>query len=154
MNRDELEYLNELRRQTKMTNQQISDMSSVPLGSVCRIMSGHVDDPTFYNMVHIIKAMGGSIDKMVGIAANESKPVPTNRNYSEMNKAAISDVYELIYAQASNAYQHTLDACKESYQRAYSSLMESMKTKERWTRIMFIYCAIITVATGALLIFK
>lgn len=61
---DELKALREKR---KMTNQQISDASGVPLSSVNRVFSGQTDNPGFLLIRDIVVAMKGSLDEIAGI---------------------------------------------------------------------------------------
>jgi transcriptional regulator with XRE-family HTH domain len=59
--------LKALREKRKMTNQQISDASGVPLSSVNRVFSGQTDNPGFLMIRDIVVAMKGSLDEIAGI---------------------------------------------------------------------------------------
>lgn len=56
----------ELKNSRKLTNQQISDLSGVPLSTVTRIMSGQ-SEGNFQTICDIVKALDGSLDDIVGI---------------------------------------------------------------------------------------
>lgn len=60
----QLKHLKDLR---KLTNQQVSDLSGVPIGTINRIMSGQTDNPSFQTVCDIVMAMDGSLDELVGI---------------------------------------------------------------------------------------
>lgn len=61
------EYLKELKENCKLTTKQISGLSGVPESTISRILSGQTDNPTFDSVCAIVKAMGGSLDKLTEI---------------------------------------------------------------------------------------
>ena len=56
-----------LKEKRKLTNQQLSDLSGVPIGTINRIMAGQTDNPSFQTVCDIVMAMDGSLDDLVGI---------------------------------------------------------------------------------------
>ena len=56
----------------KLTTQQLSDLSGVPVGTINRILSGQTDNPSFQTVCDLVMAMDGSLDELVGI-----KDLPT-----------------------------------------------------------------------------
>ncbi len=65
--------LKELKDQRKLTNQQLSDLSGVPVGTINRIMAGQTDNPSFQTVCDMVMAMGGSLDELAGIQAPGGK---------------------------------------------------------------------------------
>lgn len=69
--------IKQLKEKRKLTNQQLSDLSGVPIGTVNRILSGQTDNPSFQAVCDMVMAMDGSLDELVGIkeeaAPNERK---------------------------------------------------------------------------------
>lgn len=63
--------LNKLKDERKLTNQQISDLSGVPLSTVTRILNGQTDNPNFQTIIDIVTAMGGSLDELTGLSNSE-----------------------------------------------------------------------------------
>ena len=63
--------LNRLKDERKLTNQQISDLSGVPLSTVTRILNGQTDNPNFQTIIEIVTAMGGSLDELTGLSNSE-----------------------------------------------------------------------------------
>ena len=61
-----IQRLKELKAKSKLSNQQIADLSGVPYSTVCRIMSGDQSFPQAQNLADIIQAMGGSLDEFFG----------------------------------------------------------------------------------------
>ena len=57
--------LKKLKNESKLTTKQISDLSGIPESTISRVLSGQTDNPTFDTVCAIVKAMGGSLDKLV-----------------------------------------------------------------------------------------
>ena len=66
-----------LKEKRKLTNQQLSDLSGVPVGTINRILSGQTDNPSFQTVCDMVMAMDGSLDELVGI--QQKMPVPGRR---------------------------------------------------------------------------
>lgn len=86
--------LRQLKEQSNLTNQQIADLSSVPIGTVTRILSGQTDNPSFETISSLVLAMGGSLDEFVSDGAttantpsNEEKHDPLVLLYREVIRA-------------------------------------------------------------------
>ena len=58
--------IKEMKLRSGMTNQQVADLSGVPIGTVNRVMSDQVQNPNFETISAIVMALGGSIDEIVG----------------------------------------------------------------------------------------
>ena len=56
-----------LKEKRKLTTQQLSDLSGVPVGTINRILSGQTDNPSFQTVCDLVLAMDGSLDEIVGI---------------------------------------------------------------------------------------
>ena len=52
-----------------LTNQQLSDISGVPIATTCRILAGAVANPGLFHIAPICAAMGVSLDGLVGAAS-------------------------------------------------------------------------------------
>lgn len=59
--------LKALKDKKKLTNQQLSDLSGVPLGTINRIMAGQTENPNFQTVCDLVKSMEGSLDELVGL---------------------------------------------------------------------------------------
>lgn len=94
-----IKMLKELKSLKQLTNQQIADLSGVPLSTVSRIFNGQTENPNIQTIADIVGAMGGSLDELLGIRqpfpqeTPASKEVPVQHdappqkehpNYSEM----------------------------------------------------------------------
>lgn len=64
-----LDYLKTLKERSKLTLQQISDASGVPLNTLKKIYSGDTESPSFDSIASIVRAADGSLDEMAGYPA-------------------------------------------------------------------------------------
>ena len=82
-----LAKLKELKAQKNLTNQQIADLSGVPLSTVTRVFNGQTDNPNIGTIEDIVKGMGFSLDDVTGIKQTEEKYSPDDnliQLYKEM----------------------------------------------------------------------
>ena len=68
-----LTKLKELKDQKNLTNQQIADLSGVPLSTVTRIFNGQTDNPNIQTLEDIVKGMGVTLEDITGIKQVEEK---------------------------------------------------------------------------------
>ena len=68
-----LNKLKELKAEKKLTNQQIADLSGVPLSTVTRVLNGQTDNPNIQTIEDIFNGMGVSIEDITGIKQVEEK---------------------------------------------------------------------------------
>ena len=62
-----------------LTNQQLADLSGVPVGTVNRILSGQTDNPSFQTICDLVLAMDGSLDELAGIEKAPEGPEAKTR---------------------------------------------------------------------------
>ena len=79
------EKLQALMNQKKFTIPGVSKLSGVPETTVRNIITGKTPDPGFQNVVDIVKAMGGSLDDIVGI---ERPPTTADQHLIELYERA------------------------------------------------------------------
>lgn len=92
------ERLKELKKRNNISIQKISELSGIPESTISRILSGQTESPSFVTVVEIIKAMGGSVDELVGIArpVEEVPKCEINQQYIDTLCGNISDLKENI----------------------------------------------------------
>ena len=85
--------LKQLKEKRKLTNQQLSDLSGVPIGTVNRILSGQTDNPSFQSVCDMVMAMDGSLDELVGIKeeASPSDKKSSNKEIIQLYEGIIAD---------------------------------------------------------------
>jgi len=90
--------LKELKDQRKLTNQQLSDLSGVPVGTINRIMAGQTDNPSFQTVCDMVMAMGGSLDKLAGIQTpGGGEPSPPGEDLIRLYERTIEGKEKWLY---------------------------------------------------------
>ena len=93
-----------LKEKRKLTNQQLSDLSGVPVGTINRILSGQTDNPSFQTVCDMVMAMGGSLDELAGIQT------PGGGEPSPRASQEILSLYEAMI-ESKNKWLHRLFVC-------------------------------------------
>ncbi len=62
---DYIERIKKLKSEKKITNDKLSEMTGIPLGTLSKIMAGISDSPKLSNIVAIAEALGCSLDYIV-----------------------------------------------------------------------------------------
>ncbi len=95
------EDLKKLKDECKLTTRQISALSGIPESTISRILSGQTDNPSFDTICALVKAMGGSLDRLVGMHIDsEAKDI-----------APIIKLYDKIIAEKSMNIKILLTLC-------------------------------------------
>ncbi len=95
--------LNQMKEESKMTVQQIADLSMVPKSTINRILSGETENPTFDSVAGIVKAVGGSLDELAGIEHGE-KVLSADQQLISLYREMLDSRYHTIQRQvAENA---------------------------------------------------
>ena len=87
------DYLRKLKDKKIITNQELSDLSGVPIGTINRIMAGQTDNPNFQTICDIVIALDGSLDNLVGIKStveNENPNITLSMESATMYKHIIA----------------------------------------------------------------
>lgn len=75
-------YLSKLKDETRLTQQQLSDRTGIPMGTIPRYFAGMEDDSANFEIVRkLVTALGGSLDEMAGIPARN---IPAPKSDSEL----------------------------------------------------------------------
>ena len=89
------EKLRQMKADSKLHTQQIADKSGFPASTITRILNGNTEEPSFSSVAKIVKAMGGSLDELVGI---EPKTVTVTKTDVVHEDARLIDLYERAIA--------------------------------------------------------
>ena len=84
------DYLKAVKLKKNLTNQELSDLSGVPVGTINRIMANQTDNPSFQTVCDIVIALDGSLDELAGIRPKKD---------SEAENAKYTPEIEAIYKQ-------------------------------------------------------
>lgn len=101
-----LERLTALKNAKKMSCQDISTLSDIPLATVTRVFNGATPNPTFETFAKIAIALGASLDEIAGIAHPDAPAVDhqvgsTLSSYAELlqeKDVRIKEKEEMIHA--------------------------------------------------------
>lgn len=118
------EYLNKLKDEHGLTQNQISELSGISLSTVNRIFSGQAESANLSTLADIVKAMGGSFDEMLEINAPMSEKPSQEKN---VNRESVESVY---------------------MRRLIEIYTKSLKDKNRWITLLF---ALLFIIIGAIL---
>ncbi|MBO5938562.1 MAG: helix-turn-helix domain-containing protein [Clostridia bacterium] len=84
---DYIDRIKQLKNEQKITNDRLSEMTGIPLGTLSKILAGISDSPKLANIVSIAEALGSSLDYIVsGVEQNHH-----NYTLSEDEIALIED---------------------------------------------------------------
>ena len=69
---DYIDRIKKLKSEQKITNDRLSEMTGIPLGTLSKILAGISDSPKLANVVSIAEALGTSLDYLVsGVPQNQ-----------------------------------------------------------------------------------
>lgn len=110
--------LRELRDKRGMSNHEIAELSHVPESTVCRIMTGHTDNPSFSTICDIVTALGGNLNEIASMEIHlQQNPASTDTELAE--RIAVLE-------------------------NRFNILERGMADKNKWLSRMFIYSCTIT----------
>ena len=121
------DYLNRLKSEKSMTNQQIANLSGVSLSTVNRIMAGSAKNPSHEAVVSICSALGG--DPAGSESEHETHP----------------DCRCESFVRVLEGYEQQFDREREAYDA-------QLHTKDRWIRALAVALGVIIAIILALLV--
>ena len=90
-----IDYLRKLKAKSRLTNEQLAQISGIPGSTLARIFNGRTDNPYFHTIVDLVRAMKGSVDEMEGL-----QPLPKDTNAAE--NAAVDNKLITLYREILN----------------------------------------------------
>lgn len=124
-------YLAALKNQQNLTWQEISDISNVPVPTLRNIFSGDTSNPGISTVAAIVSAMGGSLDKMMGLLNNGHDKtdfeVMTEKYEDRIEKTKAS--YEARILQFNAQYERQIEQMNGSFDRRISELNQSFERR-------------------------
>ena len=141
-----IEKLQELKKKSHMTNQQIAEKSNVPESTVARIFSGKTPNPTVTTVISMARAMGASPADLLseedgkntedhfGDHSESVKPDGTAEN-AAVESAEVFSTSELAAARS----RHAEDAAM--HEKIYGDMLalykEEIRKKDIWISRLF-----------------
>lgn len=106
-------YLQHLQNSRGLTQQAWADASGVPAYTISRYLSASVDAPPFSAITALVKAAGGSLDEMAGIAAPEKETPQHARDMIAQKERSIVYLKEQVSKQEESVQKEREEAAKE-----------------------------------------
>ncbi len=122
---DYIDRIKKIKSEKKITNDRLSELTGIPLGTLSKILAGISDSPKLINMVAIADALGCSLDYLI-------KGVPQNTNNYTLNESEMRLVEEYrVLDSFGQDVARTVIAKERERVLATSLVGASMKTMER-----------------------
>lgn len=96
-----IDYLRKLKAESRLTNEQLAQISGIPGSTLARIFNGRTDNPYFHTIVDLVRAMKGSVDEMEGL-----QPLPKDTNAAE--NAAVDKKRITLYREIINSKERLI----------------------------------------------
>lgn len=110
---DYIDRIKQLKSEKKITNDALSEMTGIPLGTLSKILAGISDSPKLSNIVAICDALGTSLEYVVnGIPEN------TNNFTLDRGEMRLIENYRALDAHGKELVTLVLDKEKERVSRA------------------------------------
>lgn len=126
-------YLKELKESRKLTSQEISTLSNIPLATVSKVLSGSTDNPTFETISKLVVAMGGSIDEMIGIKIPDDVPMTPQVDHTITAYADLLNEKDKLLAEKEKRIE-AKDARIAEHNETISILRETLKLERKTHR--------------------
>lgn len=107
------DYLNRLKNEKNLTNQQIANLSGVSLSTVNRIMSGAAKNPSHEAVTSICTALGGDMQEMAG----DEPPADSERL---------------------DTLTRVLEGYEQQFEYVRAAYEAQLKHRDRWIRVLAI----------------
>lgn len=155
------QYLNELKTRTGYTQQQISEITGIPIGTVPRYFADMEDDSANFEIVRkLVVAMHGSLDELAGIAPKRpeiSEKQLSADSYSEIvrNYQAIVASLEARLSEKDERILHRTDLAAVEHQRAKDDIAAERLRSEneiRHERKCSMICLVVAFAALGILV--
>ena len=113
-----IEKLRKLKKQSKMTNEQISQASGVPISTVEKIFSGYTTDPKLETVRKVVTCMGYSLDDI------DPSSQPDADLYDYLEHLRTRPELQMLFSLSKNA-------TKEEVEQAVAIIEALQKTSRR-----------------------
>ncbi len=97
-----IDRINILKQQRRMTNEQLSKASGIPMGTLSKLMAGITDSPKLSNIISICEALDCSVDYLIyGVEKTEgyslaSDEIAMVKKYRELDSHGKDIVYTIL----------------------------------------------------------
>ncbi len=118
-----IERIKQLKSEKKITNDQLADMTGIPLGTLSKILAGISDSPKLVNIVAIAQALGCSLDYLIS-----GNPENTNNYTLSAQEIRMVETFRQLDA---HGKELTLLVLEKEKERALGAETEVVARPER-----------------------
>ena len=101
-----LDKLNQMKKKSGMTTDEISEKSKVPKGTLNKIFAGQTKDPQLGTIIAVVHCMGYTLDDLDD-GSEKIEKAPTDTDVSE--EAILKDATEIYETVNKFAVEHNID---------------------------------------------
>lgn len=87
-----IDYIKEVKRQKGLTNEDLSKLSGVPVGTLNKILSGHTPDPQFETVKAICRALGISLSALDDYESNKIHTIAAHHNGEDWTEEELEEI--------------------------------------------------------------
>ena len=127
---DYIDRIKLLKSEKKITNDMLSEMTGIPLGTLSKILAGISDSPKLSNIVAICDALGTTLEYVVN-----GVPENTNNFTLDRGEMRLVENYRALDTHGKELVTLVLDKEKERVARA-PYVDHSIETKEKAGKIL------------------
>lgn len=91
-----LDNFNQMRQESGMSLDELSDKSGVPKGTLAKITSGITKAPSLETMRSLVYAMGYTLDDLDRGIQTKKSPTPSEDNAGENGKLSVDEVEKVL----------------------------------------------------------
>ncbi len=151
---DYIDRIKKLKNEKKITNDRLSEMTGIPLGTLSKIMAGISDSPKLSNIVAICEALGCSLDYIVnGTPQNDHNftLTPEEMDFIDVYRGLDSHSKELLLIVAKKeSERETVHELKTARKNA-KILSAPQTAKSFGKRTLLLYDFSVSAGTGVYL---
>lgn len=89
-----IEYIKEIKKERGLTNEELSKLSGVSLGTLNKILSGHTTDPQFETVKAICKALNISLAALDDYESNRINTIAAHHDDENWTEAEMAEIEE------------------------------------------------------------
>lgn len=87
-----IEYIKEVKKKKGLTNQELSKLSGIPVGTLNKILSGHTPDPQFETVKALCRALGISLAELDDYETNEPHTIAAHFDGDEFTEEQLERI--------------------------------------------------------------
>ena len=137
-----IDRIKKLKNQKKLTNERLSELSGIPLGTLSKMLAGMNDSPKLSNIVAICNALDCTVEYVVTgapennnnylLSSDEISLMESYRKMDHWGRALVATVVEQEVARATTL-STAVDAVKVAQDARSARILQPISTKNRYS---------------------